>query len=80
MSRQSGALRFTFCRCCHAVIDAGARGMWMECEHGPHVDLVEVMPVAAHERLMTNRCACRVQCGDVPEEVDDSGICKGLPR
>ena len=41
---------------------------------------LEVMPVADHERLMGNRCACHVRCGDVPEEVDDTGICKGLPR
>lgn len=25
-------------------------------------------------------CACHTTCGDVPEEVDDSGTCKGLKR
>ena len=25
-------------------------------------------------------CACRATCGDVPEEQDPSGVCKGLPR
>ena len=41
---------------------------------------VEVTPVVECDRLVKNSCVCHVRCGDVPEEVDDSGICKGLPR
>lgn len=42
------ARRLTVCGCCHDVIKADRpRGMWMECERGPHVDPVEVIGVVA---------------------------------
>ena len=27
-----------------------------------------------------HRCLCRKWCGDIPEEDDPYGVCKGLPK